>query len=179
MHMHCQRYLCNICNQNTWDDLGEENLKRNVTFVIRICAMIIGENCKRNVTFALCDDDGAWNESSSCVEGSVSGCCVPLSVLACSSIITLMMMVMMMMMMMMIGNMIVISIITFVVFIQLKRLWHNNDSSVSSSRFDHDCNDFQELNAVYNLNLEKDIGQAHLLQAAQVMMLMVMVIMCH
>ena len=24
--------------------------------------------------------------------------------------------------------------------------------------------DFQELNAVYNLNLEKDIGQAHLLQ---------------
>ena len=25
-------------------------------------------------------------------------------------------------------------------------------------------NAFQELNAVYNLNLEKDIGQAHLLQ---------------
>ena len=30
---------------------------------------------------------------------------------------------------------------------------------------------------MYNLNLEKDIGQAHLLQAAQVMMVMVMLIM--
>ena len=28
-------------------------------------------------------------------------------------------------------------------------------------------NAFQELNAVYNLNLEKDIGQAHLLQVRQ------------
>ena len=121
------------------------------------------------------------HESSSCVEGSVSGRCVPLSVLACSSIITLMKMIMMMIMMTvkMITIIIVMSIITLVVFIHVY--------STPSREFDittihwyhhldfHDFNAFQELNAVYNLNLEKDIGQTHLLQAAQVMMMTVMV----
>ena len=37
---------------------------------------------------------------------------------------------------------------------------------LSQSHFDN-FYDFQELNAVYNLNLEKDIGQAHLLQVRQ------------
>ena len=90
-----------------------------------------------------------------------------------------MIMMMIMMTVKMITIIIVMSIITLVVFIHVY--------STPSREFDittihwyhhldfHDFNAFQELNAVYNLNLEKDIGQAHLLQAAQVMMMTVMV----
>ena len=121
------------------------------------------------------------HESSSCVEGSVSGRCVPLSVLACSSIITLMKMIMMMIMMTvkMITIIIVMSIITLVVFIHVYSTFSREFDITTIHWYHHlyfhDFNAFQELNAVYNLNLEKDIGQTHLLQAAQVMMMTVMV----